>query len=45
MLGFRTHDPNMVPWHIEYPKMKELETWQGQEGLSGLPLEQLMGLM
>lgn len=45
MLEFRTHDTNMAPWHIEYPKMKEFETWQGQEELSDFPLKQVICLI
>lgn len=44
-LGFRTQDTNMAPWHMKYPKTKELETWQEQEELSDVPLKRVIDLM
>ena len=31
---------HMLPWHIQYFKLKEFEKWHGQEGFSDLPLKQ-----
>lgn len=33
---------NMISWHIEYFRLKELEEWQVQERLPDLPLKQVI---
>lgn len=33
---------NMAPWHFEYCTLKEFEKRQVQEGLSDLPLKQVI---
>lgn len=33
---------NMISWYIECFRLKELEEWQVQEGLSDLPLKQVI---
>lgn len=33
---------NMLPWHIEYFKLKELEKCHVQKGLSDIPLKQVI---
>lgn len=37
LMGFRKCYPQMmIPWHVDYLKLKESEEWQKQEGHSEL---------
>lgn len=37
-----TFPQNTASWYIEYYRLKELEKWQVQEGLSELPQKQVV---
>lgn len=36
------HNSGQAPWHVEYFKLNEFEKWQLREGLSDLPLKQVI---